>query len=583
MSGDVPGAVIEPSAFKPLGDAPEKKPRRLDTLRWLLIATAVVFALVMAFLLSARSVEIRVIAEGETSLDIAGGIALPFGDRYLMRPGAYQLTATAPGYHPLSSELLVNRDDSQLAELLLRPLPGVLTITSDPPGAEIFIDGESTGTTPVDGLPVEAGEHQLRLEAERYLTAESLLEVTGREIRQQVTVALDPAWAEVSIASDPAGATVLVDGEPAGTTPARVEILQGEHQIMLQKDRFAGWEQTLEVVAGTPIDLGQVTLDPANGVLALTSAPSGANVTVNGEFSGQTPLELELEPGRTHRVVLSRPGYRRVNARIELAAGATESRSIKLPAMLGEVQFRIEPPGAVLKVAGKPRGKGSQTLSLPAFEQSVEVSLPGYSTVRRRVTPRPGLEQVVEVSLQTEQEALMARIKPEVTTALGQTLLLFTPEDSPGSDFTMGASRREPGRRSNEVLRPVSLRRMFYLQTTEVTNAQFRLFQPGHDSGQVDGSSLNREHQPAVQVSWQQAAQFCNWLSRREGLPPFYRQRDGIVVGFDPAATGYRLPTEAEWAWASRVDGEAMMKFTWGEQFPPPHPWRTTPTTLLPM
>jgi formylglycine-generating enzyme required for sulfatase activity len=98
------------------------------------------------------------------------------------------------------------------------------------------------------------------------------------------------------------------------------------------------------------------------------------------------------------------------------------------------------------------------------------------------------------------------------------------------------------------------------------------LFQPSHDSGQIQGNSLNREHQPAVQVSWQQAAQFCNWLSRREQLPPFYREKNGIVTGFDPSATGYRLPSEAEWAWAARVQGEVLLKFPWGDQFPPTKP-----------
>jgi len=88
----------------------------------------------------------------------------------------------------------------------------------------------------------------------------------------------------------------------------------------------------------------------------------------------------------------------------------------------------------------------------------------------------------------------------------------------------------------------------------------------------VEGNSLNRDHQPVVQVSWQQAAAFCNWLSRREGLPPFYRESNGIITGFEPDATGYRLPTEAEWAWAARSAGDALLKFPWGDDFPPTRP-----------
>jgi len=185
------------------------------------------------------------------------------------------------------------------------------------------------------------------------------------------------------------------------------------------------------------------------------------------------------------------------------------------------------------------------------------------------VTPRPGLQQLVEVSLQTAAEAKAARNKPEITTALGQTLLLFHPADSPTANFSMGASRREPGRRANEVLHPVALSRSFYLQTTEVTNAQFRLFTGAHDSGQIEGNSLNRDHQPVVQISWQQAAAFSNWLSKREGLPPFYRETNGIITGYNPSSTGYRMPTETEWAWAARSNGDSLLKFPWGENFPP--------------
>jgi formylglycine-generating enzyme required for sulfatase activity len=85
----------------------------------------------------------------------------------------------------------------------------------------------------------------------------------------------------------------------------------------------------------------------------------------------------------------------------------------------------------------------------------------------------------------------------------------------------------------------------------------------------VDGVSLNDDHQPAVQVSWQQAAAFCNWLSAKEGLPAFYRQSNGIVTGYNPAATGYRLPSEAEWDWAARASGQTLLLFPWGEKFPP--------------
>jgi formylglycine-generating enzyme required for sulfatase activity len=556
--------IIEPSNFEPLAAGADKHRRGFNPWRWLLLITILVFIAIMSFLLSAKSVEISVQAESPADIALSGGLYLPFGDRFLLHAGEYHLNVTAAGYHPLESDITVTDAGSQSIELVLRPLPGRLSISSQPAGAEVLIDGKFVANTPLDNEPVQAGQHRLLIQLARYLPVERDLLIQGRNIQQQLVLPLEPAWAEISIDSEPRGAIILVDGQPRGSTPAVVEMLQGERQISVQKDAYYDWQEALAVSAGENQDLGKLILQAAAGTIRLESVPNHANVTVDGEFRGQTPVTLEVDPDHPHVLAVFKPGYQHYTGRLELAAGATSSRRVTLVPELGEVHFNIEPNGAMLKINGKAQGTGSRSLQLPATQHTVEVVLDGYASVRRRVTPRPGMEQLLEITLLTEHEAKMSRIKPELTTSLGQTLLLFTP-----GDFTMGSSRREPGRRNNEVLHPVSLQRMFFLQTTEVTNAEFRLFQATHSSGQIEGNSLNREHQPVVQVSWQQATQFCNWLSSREKLTPFYKESNGIVSGFNPSSTGYRLPTEAEWAWAARVEGETVLKFPWGDTFPP--------------
>lgn len=560
---------IAASDFQPLAEsAPRHAAPRSPWRALVLAGTGLAVLLVLGFLFTARSVQIAVDTDAPASIDI-DGLALPLGDRFLIRSGTYALRISAPGYVPHAGTLSVSGEASQRLDISLSPLPGRVTFTGLPDGAAIRIDGEDAGNAPFAGRPLAAGEHNVRITTERYLPEERTIDVTGRDLAQTIEFTLQPAWAEVSIDSEPPGATVVVDGDAIGTTPLTAEILQGERTLALRASGYADLTRTLQLTAGETRDLGTLPLVPAAGLLALDSQPTGANVTVDGEYRGRTPLTVELGPDVTHRIQLSRPGYRRYTRSMALEAGEQSSLTARLEAQLGEVVFDIRPAEAQLRLNGEPVGRGAQTLSLPAYEHRVEISLPGHATVRRRVTPREGLQQLVQVTLQTEEQARMARLQPEITTALGQTLKLFNPETAARSEFDMGASRRDPGRRANEVLHPVRLERLFYLQTTEVTNAQFRQFQENHNSGQVKGNSLNREHQPAVQVSWQQAAAFCNWLSEREGLPPFYTERQGIITGFNPGATGYRLPSEAEWAWVSRVNGGSLQKFSWGDDFPP--------------
>src|SRR5690606_7770047 len=236
------------------------------------------------------------------------------------------------------------------------------------------------------------------------------------------------------------------------------------------------------------------------------------------------------------------------------------------PAQFGEIDVASEPPQAEIWVDGRREAVTPATLRLTALPHTIEVRHDGYAPRSQEITPRPGFAQALEFTLEPLDDTSGSGYPRTIRTSLGQELRLV-----PAGQFTMGSSRRDTARRSNETLRRVKLSRAFYIGVREVTNAEFRKFRAEHDSGEFAGHSLNGDDQPVVNVSFNDVARFLNWLSINDGLQPVYEERNGNMEPVRPLRNGYRLPTEAEWAWAARfAERETALNYPWGADLPPP-------------
>lgn len=527
----------------------------------LLVAAAV-------FVLTARSVEVSVEPAPE-EFSIAGfPPVLKFGPRFLALKGEYTVQASRQGYQNLAETITVQENGLNRFSLMLEKLPGLVDMVSSPlDGAEVFIDDLFVGVTPLAGFEVSAGEHRLRLVKELYLAFEQVIQVEGLGRKQHFEFVLQPAWGEVTLASDPAGAAIFAGETELGRTPLTIEFPGGQHTLTLRKEGFSSVEMELEVRAGGNHTPGKVTLSPAPATVLVESAPAGAAVSLDGAFKGTTPVTLSLSSKEQHMISLSLSGHEGKKSMLTLAPGASRELSFTLQPEYGIVFVTTEPPEAELLIDGKPHGKATGRLRLTARQHTLTVQARGHETAKRIVTPSKANSQQVDIRLKPVAGAIgqKAAAQKSKISAVGHDMIRLGP-----AVFTMGASRREPGRRSNEQEHQVEITRPFYLAAREVTNDEFRRFKPEHRSGRVGGKTLENGSQPVVMLSWEDAARYCNWLSKQEGLAPFYREEQSTMVAVSPVTDGYRLPFESEWAYGARVAAtKSPSRYPWEGSFPP--------------
>jgi len=513
---------IKPLSFRPQRRRPAGgSMRRYRRLIGFTIGLAFLLLISAAwFVFSAKQIMIHVEPRPD-QISISGSLIAPrFGGHYLLRPGTYTLHAAKKCYFAFEQPFEVGTTKSQEIRFEMQRRPGRISLQAhqfgDPTapvnGARVIIDGLEVGITPISNLEVKAGPRVLEVQMANYQDIKTEVQIAGCPEEQSFDFALIPGWSDVFISSIPQGAVVSIGGKPAGNTPLKIKLPEGNHRLQISAEGFKTWQTQLTVKPNQPQSLTDIQLQAADGTLALQTRPAGANITIDEKFVGQTPLTVKLSANTEHEVRISKAGYENESRRVQVPTEQTKKLTLDLTPIMGIIRFVVEPADAQLVLDGKNKGKVPRELELVAVSHQLEILKKGYKPYRIRITPRPGFPKEIKIALGslTSEPTGPAGV---ITAQNGYALKLVRP-----GPFTMGSSRREQGRRTNETLRKINLQRLFYMGEREITNKEFKNFLAGHNSGTFNGQLLSQDDQPVVQLTWEQAALFCNWLSAKARL-----------------------------------------------------------------
>ena len=442
-----------------------------------LVSLLLLLAISIFFIIRAEPLELAVSPEPD-SISLSGfPPAVRFGSSYLCLPGTYAILAEKQGFRSLLVQFTVRRGEKNLFEGKLEELPGKLILDIDPAdNVNIFTNDTLVGTTPPNEFELAAGVYSLKLEKDTYRPFFAEINISGPGQPTFVEARLQPDSAEIVFASTPEGASVFIDGRAIGHTPLTTRLASGRKEVLITADLYQNLQRTINVEADVSQTLSfELQFKP--GQLLVNSVPSQAAILIDDRYRGATPLSLMLPPDTTHEVTLFSDGHKPLTRNIRLAPGEKSEITEHLVPEQGTVYLITNPPDASVTIDGTPLVPSQGRHVLPAQELQLEVSAEGYKSVSRIIHPRTGYSQQISVDLSPLNQNAASSYRPGSPngielTATGQKLILVRP-----STFTMGAPRREPGRRANERERKAVMKRLFYLSEKPVTNKDYRLFQ----------------------------------------------------------------------------------------------------------
>ena len=485
------------------------------------------------------------------SVSVEDGIAVAVSGVVYALSSQPVVAVSAPGFRPARRQIQ-SHERGGVINIILQELPARLLASTSPAaqGTRWSVNDTLLATGSRFERELMPGAYRIGVNHPYYAPAEQQLTL-GRGEQRELDIPLRAVAGELVIESLPAGATVRLDGVEAGTTPFRRSLAGGQHQLEVSLDGYAHISEHVEVTNTAALVTRSYRLRRPSATLAFEISPPGGTLLVNGKKIN--PAQHYGVPANTQLdVTYLSPGYTRLTRMVLARAGQTTRVQLHLQPEFGRVDIRSRPPARVF-IDGTDKGMTPLSLNLAAKPHTLSLRRRGYRTIDKRITPSSSHTTVIDETLATELAARLAEASQQYTNSAGVTLVLFHP-----TPFTMGAPRHQKGQRANEFERPVTLTKPFYAGQYELTNAEFRRFKPDHRGA---------AELPVTSVRWIDAAMFCNWLSRQEDLPLFYRINNAELLGIDRTSDGYRLLTEAEWEWLARRAGrKADTIFPWGDE-----------------
>jgi hypothetical protein len=260
---------------------------------------------------------------------------------------------------------------------------GSLRVVASEPDAEIFVDGEDKGRTPANVASVPPGDHVVEARKVKFKPAQQTVHiVAGQSALAQLTLEIAPPdrpHAGLKVQSTVPNAEVFLDGSSLGRAPVdRGDLDPGKHYIVVHRDGYTDFKREVYLMENQSVAL--VADLSATGAVRVLSTPEGADVRIDGELVGKTPVSRDQIPAGDHVIEFRLKGYFDHKETMKVDGGREKVFSVDL---------KIIPTGPTPEQVAKRKGGmssfGAKVNPVGGVTADFGIGYPYYFTARLTV------------------------------------------------------------------------------------------------------------------------------------------------------------------------------------------------------
>lgn len=286
-----------------------------------------------------------------------------------------------------------------------------IAITPTPAAAKISVTGGLPALPVGQRFLLRPGHYTVHAVLPGYKPAQLKIDVSEATNQQfALTLAKLPGVLAVQV---PVAAQVSIDGQARGAAPADFELEPGSHTIAIDAPRYQPFSAKVEVEGAGRKQSFAPQLIPAWADVTVSSEPAGAQVVINGEARGVTPLTTQVMAG-SHPLEVRLDGFKTWTTDVQVKANEPMTVGpVRLGLPDGRLALRSDPPGASVSISGVYRGQTPLEVDVrPELGQSVVFSRAGYESATRQVKLSAGERQTLNVALTGVYGEVSVRAEP---------------------------------------------------------------------------------------------------------------------------------------------------------------------------